>query len=102
MKFSSGERRATVLLLILTGVIIGVTFLLRSNPDPQSLPAVESPMKEVRADSVAEVKSDSAEIALRDDKIRRKKVAKSDKRQKNVERENSGYRRDFLDEPVKQ
>lgn len=59
-------------------------------------------MKEVRADSVAEVKSDSAEIALRDNKIRRKKVAKYDKRQKKVERENSGYRRDFLDEPVKQ
>ena len=101
MKFSSGERRATVLLLILTGVLIGAMFLLRSDPSPQALPTIVPESREIVDDTVIASSQDTAMTAPEKDKGRRKKADRQIRQQKKRTEAASGRKRDFLDEPVK-
>lgn len=101
MKFSSGERRATVLLLILTGVLIGVMFLLRSDPSPQTLPTIVPDSGEMVGDTVGPISRVAAEETPKEEKDRRKKADKTARQQKKRTQAASGRKRDFLDEPVK-
>lgn len=105
MGYTSGERRGTIVLLIIVAAIIAGILLWRgcSKVDPAALPpgavmpdtSAITDVTAVKTDSVGKSKADS---------LKKKKKPTEKKRGKGSAKRRgdaSGHRREFLDEPVR-